>query len=277
MVGLLYPLIYGFKYTNDKIPDQNGKVIIVTGGNTGIGYETCYELVKNGAKVYLAARTESRAMSAINKIQAAGLKGSVQWLPLDLQDLASVRTAAELFSRKESHLDVLFNNAGIMATPYALTKDGIEGQIQTNHVSHFLFTNLLLPKLEAASEPRVVTTSSVGHNFFKATEESFSSLEALNGNFGSTWTRYGQTKLSNILFANGLAERHPKILSNSCHPGNINTELTRGPGQSYGVIVQKIFDAISVFSSRYLGIFLESYQGALTRMLLHKKELEVID
>lgn len=273
MPGLFYSLIYGFKYTNEKVPDQTGKVAIVTGGNSGIGYETCFELVKRGAKVYLAARVESRAIEAIHKIEAAKMKGSIEWLPLDLQDLSSVKTAAKRFSDKEAHLDVLYNNAGIMATPYRLTeKDGIEEQIQTNHVAQFLFTNLLTPKLEAASDPRVVNTSSKGHNFFKAKDVDFTSLERLNDNHGSTWVRYGQSKLANILFAKGLAERHPKILANSCHPGLVDTALTRGPGMSYGSTVQKIYEGFAYFSSVYLGLTLTASQGALTQLYLGTSE-----
>lgn len=216
----------------------------------------------------MGARSESRAVAAIRKIEAAGVKGSVEWLPLDLQDLAAVKSAAKSFAAKEKHLDILFLNAGIMATPYQLSKDGIEGQIQTNHVSHFFLANLLLNKLEASSDPRVVSTSSTGHQFFKAQQSSFTSLDALNGDHGSTWTRYGQSKLANILFANGLAERHPKILANSCHPGAINTELLRGPGASYGQWAQTIGDAISHLFSEYLGITLTPPQGALTQLYL---------
>lgn len=220
MNGLLFPLIYGYKYTNEAIPDLSGKIAIVTGGNTGIGYETTYELLRKGAKVYLAARSESRATDAIKKLEAAKLPGSVQWLKIDLQDLASVKTAAKEFTDQESRLDMLFLNAGVMAGPYSLSAtDGLESQIQTNHISQFLFANLLVPKLESSGDPRVVVTSSAGHQMFSATAESFTSVEQLNGTFGSTWKRYGQSKLANILFAQGLAERHPKILANSCHPG----------------------------------------------------------
>lgn len=220
MPGLFFPLVYGYKYTKESIPDLSGKTAIVTGGNTGIGYETISELVKNGAKVYLAARSEARAVDAIRKIEAGKPKGSVKWLKIDLQDLQSVKSAAQEFSKADHRLDILYLNAGIMAGPYKLTSDGIETQMQTNHVSHFLFTNLLIPKLEASSDPRVIAISSQGHNLFSAGADSFGSLKELNNDLGSTWKRYGQSKLSNILFARGLGQRHPKILANACHPGN---------------------------------------------------------
>ena len=116
MVGLLYPVIYGYKYEASKIPDLSGKIAIVTGGNSGIGLETVRELLRNGCKVYLAARSEARANEALKDLKSQNLKGEVIWLPLDLQDLESVKVAAKKFSDKEKHLDILFNNAGIMAT-----------------------------------------------------------------------------------------------------------------------------------------------------------------
>lgn len=116
MVGLFYGLIYGYKYQTKDIPALDGKVAIVTGGNTGLGLETTRELLRNGAKVYLAARSEARATEAIKQLKAENHKGAVEWLPLDLQDLDSVREAAKKFSSKEKHLNILFNNAGVMAT-----------------------------------------------------------------------------------------------------------------------------------------------------------------
>lgn len=268
MLGLFFPLVYGFKYTKEKIPDLSGKIAIVTGGNTGIGYETTFELVRNGAKVYLAARSEARAVEAIQKIEAAKMKGTVKWLKIDLQDLSSVKTAAKEFSAAESRLDILYLNAGIMAGPYQLTAaDGIESQIQTNHVSHYLFTNLLLPKLEASSDPRVVAVSSQGHNLFTAGPNDFESLDSLNNTHGSTLKRYGQSKLANILFVKGLAQRHPKILANACHPGVILSELTRGTGASYGEWARTALDGF-YYVQVLLGFFLLPPQGALTQLYL---------
>lgn len=221
-----------------------------------------------GAKVYIGARSESRASEAIQKIRAQNPKGSVEWLKLDLQDLSSVKSAAQTFSDKEGKLDVLYNNAGVMAPPYQLTKDGIEGQIQTNHIGPFLLTNLLLPKLEKSNDPRIVITSSTAHTMFSPKEESFSSLEEINKEHGSTWSRYGQSKLANVLFAIELADRHPKIMTNACHPGLIATELSRGTGQSYGNLAQKAFDASMWLGSSVVGAALEPPQGALTQLYL---------
>ncbi|ORY81484.1 hypothetical protein BCR37DRAFT_336191, partial [Protomyces lactucae-debilis] len=253
-------------YTAKDIPDQTGKVILVTGGNTGIGYETCLMLAQAGAKVYLAARSEARANAAIEKIRARNPKGTVQWLKLDLQDLESVRSAAQSFSNKESKLDALFNNAGIMATPYQLTKDGIEEQFQTNHVGPFYLTRLLLGKLERADDPRIVNTSSFGHRFYTANAESFTSLEEVNKTCDSTWTRYGQSKLANILFAMELAKRHPKIMSNAVHPGFIDTELSRGTGASYGKVFQTLFDWSIKLGASVVGVTLSPPEGALTQL-----------
>ncbi|ORY84768.1 hypothetical protein BCR37DRAFT_339613, partial [Protomyces lactucae-debilis] len=255
-------------YTADKIPDQTGKTVIVTGGNTGIGYETALQIALHGAKVYIAARSESRAQGAIEKIRAQKPSGSVEWLKLDLQDLASVQAAAKAFSSKESKLDVLYNNAGIMASPYQLTKDGIESQFQTNHIGPFLFTNLLLPKLKQSTDARIVVTSSSAHSMYTANEDSYTSLEEVNSQHGSTWTRYGQSKLANVLFAMELANKFPDIKTNACHPGVINTELSRGPGASYGKVVQKVMEGTMWFGSSALGAVLSPPQGALTQLFL---------
>ncbi|ORY76587.1 hypothetical protein BCR37DRAFT_406077 [Protomyces lactucae-debilis] len=271
-MGLLYPLIYGYKFTTSKMPSQTGKVVIVTGANTGIGYETALENALRGAKVYIGARSEARAQKAISRIRARNPSGTVEWLKLDLQDLSSVQAAAKAFSDKEGRLDVLYNNAGIMAVPYELTKDGIESQFQTNHLGPFLFTNLLLPKLQNSKDPRIVVTASAAHITFTATKESYSSLEAVNGDLGSTIARYGQSKLANILFAMELADRFPNIKSNACHPGIINSDLNRGIGASYGKVAQVVTEATVWFNASVLGTLLSSPQGALTQLYLGTSE-----
>lgn len=157
MPGLLYPLVYGPKFSARDIPSMDGKICLVTGGNIGIGYETVKELVRKGAHVYLAARSQHKAEAAIKSINNdldPKVTGKVEFLELDLQSLESTKKAAERFSSREGKLDVLINNAGIMAAPYKLTIDGFEQQFQTNHLAPFLFTHLLLPKLNAASSPR---------------------------------------------------------------------------------------------------------------------------
>ncbi|TKA82134.1 hypothetical protein B0A49_00191 [Cryomyces minteri] len=269
---VFYSFIYGNKYTSSSLPTLSGKVAIVTGGNTGIGYETARLLAKNGAKVYLAARNEEKANTAIEKIRGGDIEGSVEYLPIDLMDLSSVTKASQAFANKETRLDILMNNAGIMANPYELTKDGVESQFQTNHLSHFLLTNLLLPSLRAAPHARVVNTSSLAYT--SDPSSTFASLEDINQSYGSSWRRYGQSKLANILFAKKLTALEPGMFVNSAHPGFVSTELGRGIASSYGALVGTIQAAItSVCLS--MGAFLTPEQGALTQLYLAtSKEVE---
>ena len=154
------------KFTAECIPDQKGKIAIVTGGNAGIGYETVLHLAKKNAKVYMASRSAAKAEKAIAQIKQQEPLANVEFLALDLQDLSSVKKAAAEFSLKETQLDLLINNAGIANVPFALSKDGIESQFATNHLGHFYFTQLLIPLLLKSDRvPRIVNVSSVAHTF----------------------------------------------------------------------------------------------------------------
>ncbi|GAA6002241.1 hypothetical protein JCM10207_003142 [Rhodosporidiobolus poonsookiae] len=223
-----------------EIPDLTGKVAIVTGGNTGIGLITAQELHKKGAKVYIACRSEERAKNAIDRITTASPGGNERlvYLPFDLTDLKSAKSAAQTISTQEKRLDIVVCNAGIMAWPYEL-KNGVEVQFW-NHLGHFALVHPLMPLLEkTAEEPgarvRVVSVSSKGHEM--SPKPDFSSLEGVNKEMKSTWSRYGQSKLANVLFAVGLQERlkGDNIRVSAIHPGVVNTELTRGMASS-GVI-----------------------------------------
>lgn len=262
MRGPIFSLVYGNKFTTNNIPSQKGKVIIVTGGNGGIGYETTKELYAKGAKVYVASRSQSKAEAAITKIkqEVVGADvGSLEFLELDLMSLESTKAAADAFIAAEPTLDVLINNAGIMAVDYKLTKDGCDQQLQTNHIAPFLFTNLLLPKFKTSKDPRIVNVSSIAHQrYYTETEDSFASFEVSNGDLGGQWQRYGQSKIANVLFAQELAKRHPEILSNSCHPGIIASDLYNHLGFMSTMI--KGFAAI--------GAGLNTADGALTQLYL---------
>ncbi|GAA5892879.1 hypothetical protein JCM5296_006031 [Sporobolomyces johnsonii] len=221
-----------------EIPDLTGKVAIVTGGNVGLGFITAQELASKGCKVYIACRNEERAKAAIEKINAAtpGKEADLVYLPFDLTDLKSAKAAAQTLEG-EGRLDIVVNNAGVMAWPYKLV-NGVEIQFW-NHLGHFALVHHLLPllvKTSKESSVRIVNVSSLGHTF--SPKPDFSSMDGANGEFGSTWRRYGQAKLANILFSVGLQERvkGENIRVNSCHPGNVNTELTRGPAETYGVV-----------------------------------------
>ncbi|KAI8926190.1 hypothetical protein BC831DRAFT_380933, partial [Entophlyctis helioformis] len=206
-----------------SIPNLAGKVYLVTGGNTGIGYETCLELSRKNAQVFMASRSEDRANAAIARIKAAVPDANIEFIKLQLGDLKQVRSAAQAFVARGIKLDCLVNNAGIMASPFALSVDGIEEQFATNHVGHFLLTRELMPALLKAPEPRVVNLSSSYHD--KAPRPEGIRFADINNPKGmSVWDRYGQSKLANILFTRGLNSRFgDKIYANSVHPGFVDT------------------------------------------------------
>jgi NAD(P)-dependent dehydrogenase (short-subunit alcohol dehydrogenase family) len=199
-------------WTAADLPSFAGRTVVVTGANSGLGLVTARELARVGARVVLAVRNTAKGDEA-----AAGMPGDVEVRRLDLQDLASIHEFADGLDV----VDVLVNNAGIMAVPYAVTKDGFESQIGTNHLGHFALTNLLLPKIS----DRVVTVSSMGH------WAGHISLKDLNWKSRPyhAWLAYGQSKLANLLFTGELQRRVDEIgssvLSLAAHPGYSTTNL----------------------------------------------------
>jgi NAD(P)-dependent dehydrogenase (short-subunit alcohol dehydrogenase family) len=246
-----------------SIPDLGGKTILVTGGNTGIGYETCLECCRKGAHVYLAARSEQRATDAIEKIKKEIPQAKITFLKLDLQDLKQVQTAAQEFKGKESKLDVLVNNAGIMACPFQLSKDGIETQFATNHVGHFLLTRELLPVLLKTPKSRLVNVSSEAHKWHPKNGIEFDDIN--NEKAMSNFQRYGQSKLANILFTREFNKRYgDKMYSNSLHPGVVRTELGRGLFESMGPTLSFVVSPILYMFSFFVQI--GPKEGALTSL-----------
>ncbi|KAI9007816.1 hypothetical protein DFJ74DRAFT_773336 [Hyaloraphidium curvatum] len=218
-----------------EMPDLEGKVAVVTGATGGIGLVTATKLAAKGATVVVPGRTQERAEEAAAKIRAAaGGRGRVVPARMDQMDLASVDAFAKTVGGQFDKVDLLVNNAGIMAVPFALSKDGIESQFATNHFSHFLLTARLLPLLVAAPEARVVNVSSIGHKLFAGeTDGSIYDLKAINDPAkysGSEYRWYGETKAANIMHARELQRRllaagHSNVYVNACHPGNIATNL----------------------------------------------------
>ncbi|MCJ1386678.1 hypothetical protein MMC17_009804 [Xylographa soralifera] len=210
------------------IPNLSGKVILVTGGNTGLGKETVLELAKhNPSVIYLTARTSSKGEAAISDIVSAVPKANISLLSLDLSSFESIKNAVSNFKTKSQRLDILFNNAGIMACPMAETAEGYEIQFGTNHLGHALLTKLLLPTmLETAKEPgadvRTITLSSYGHTMAPPSGIIFDKATLAQQ---TPWTRYGQSKLANLLYAQQLAKHYPSITSVAVHPGSIQTDL----------------------------------------------------
>ncbi|KAI9713576.1 MAG: hypothetical protein M1820_000958 [Bogoriella megaspora] len=214
------------------ISDLSGKVIIVTGGNTGIGKASIDALAKhNPSKIYLTARNAEKAKDAIKDIQQSSPNISVSFLECDLNSLASVRAAAKTFASESQRLDILMNNAGIMAVPQALSKDGYEIQFATNHLGHALFIKLLLPTLlktaeDPAADVRVITLSSTGAWFPPKGGIQFEAVRTTQElGVGGKSLRYGQSKLANILYADELSRHYPQLTSVSIHPGIVQTQL----------------------------------------------------
>jgi NAD(P)-dependent dehydrogenase (short-subunit alcohol dehydrogenase family) len=236
----------GSKSTTQQIPSQAGKLALVTGANSGIGYQTALELACHGAHVLLGCRNTAKGNAALQRLEnevrlrrkatgssSATLGYSAELVELDMASLASVRAFAAAFAARGVPLDLLINNAGVMALPHReLTADGFERQFGTNHLGHFALTGLLIPQLLAAPAPRVVTVASLAHRNGKI---DFDNLQSERGY--KPWDAYGESKLANILFAKELDRRaraaHSKLISIPVHPGISRTNIVdNGPGSS---------------------------------------------
>ncbi|MFD1150489.1 oxidoreductase [Saccharothrix hoggarensis] len=213
------------KWDTADIPDQGGRTVLVTGANSGLGLRTAEVLAGKGAHVLLACRSAERGQRALERVLATGGKAEV--VPLDLADLSSVRTAAaEVRERTGDALDVLVNNAGIMAVPLGRTADGFERQFGTNHLGHAALTWLLMPALRTRPGARVVTVSSLAHQIGR--------VDLADPNYEvrryTPWGAYGQSKLANLLFARELDRRTRTagvdVTSVAAHPGLTATELS---------------------------------------------------
>ena len=215
-------------WTTQDIPNLSGKVIIVTGGNSGLGYESVKSFSRKGAEVILACRNIEKGENARLKITQSNPTGKIVVMALDLTDLASIKSFASDFLKKYNRLDVLLNNAGIMMSPYGLTKDGFESQIGTNHLGHFALTGHLIEILKRTKNSRVVNVSSNAHKFGKI---DIDNLQFENGKGYTPIKAYGQSKLANLLFTYELQRRLEKsgssTLSLAAHPGIAATNLAK--------------------------------------------------
>jgi NAD(P)-dependent dehydrogenase (short-subunit alcohol dehydrogenase family) len=200
--------------------DLGGTTALVTGASAGIGAETVRALAAHGAHVVAAARDTAKAEAAL-----AGMPGAIEIGTLDLASLASVRSFAAWFTEKHDRLQLLVNNAGIMATPFDHTADGFELQFGTNHLGHFLLTTLLLPVLRASAPARIVNLTSAGH---RASDVVFDDVNFEHRPYNK-WDAYGQSKTANILFTVELERRlaDDGVHAYAVHPGMVATELGR--------------------------------------------------
>lgn len=213
------------RFTEASVPDQSGRTALVTGANTGIGFEAARVLAGCGARVLLGCRSAEKAGAARDRILGLHPKAEVELLSLDLGSLQSVRDAAAEVAQ-EARLDLLVNNAGIMIPPREETADGFESQFGVNHLGHFALTGLLLPKLLATPGSRVVTVSSNAHKFGRIDFEDVHATRSY-----SRPGRYGMSKLANLLFTHELQRRlsgaAAETIAVGCHPGMSDTELSR--------------------------------------------------
>jgi NAD(P)-dependent dehydrogenase (short-subunit alcohol dehydrogenase family) len=214
------------RWTAVNVPDQTGRTAVITGANTGIGFETAAVLAGRGASVVLAVRNLDKGKDAAARITSATPGADVTIQRLDLSSLDSVRAAAGDLRSRHDTIDLIINNAGVMYTPRSTTADGFELQFGTNHLGHFAFTGLLLDRLLPVEGSRVVTISSIGHRIRAGIHFDDLQWERHYSRVGA----YGQAKLANLMFTYELQRRlaaEQKTIAVAAHPGGSNTELAR--------------------------------------------------
>lgn len=229
-------------WTAADIPDQKGRTVLITGANSGLGLRSAEALARAGAQVLLACRNPKKAAAALEAVEACATTRAPSVIALDLADLSSVEAAVDAVADRVDRLDVLMNNAGVMAIPLRRTADDFEMQFGTNHLGHFALTGRLLSLLLAAEHPRVVSTSSQAHRIGKMRWDDLHWR-----NRYSKWTAYGQSKLANLLFAFDLDRRAKSegtaLVSAAAHPGYASTQLqSAGPEMAGSPLMERAMD-----------------------------------
>jgi NAD(P)-dependent dehydrogenase (short-subunit alcohol dehydrogenase family) len=232
------------KWTAADIPDQTGRLAVVTGSNSGLGLITAQELARAGATVVIACRNLSKGEQAAQRIRNALPSAQLALEELDLADLSSVSAFSDRLHADHGVLDLLVNNAGVMAPPRQLTRDGFESQLGTNHLGHFALTGRMLDLLLAAPEPRVVTLSSGAHRIGKVNFGDLQSERRYNN-----WLAYGQSKLANLMFCFELQRRAvaagTALRSVAAHPGYAATNLQfAGPSRFYEKAIMAVSNKV---------------------------------
>ena len=233
-------------WTTDHIPNLNGKTAVVTGANSGLGFQTSLELARKGAHVVLACRNLTRGQAAGRQILEKIPGASLEVLPLDLGDLQSVQSFVETFQQKYSHLHILINNAGVTGIPRTLTKNGFEMQFGVNHLGHFALTGRLFETILMTPGSRLVTVGSLAHRYG---DIHFDDL--MSEKHYSDWAAYAQSKLANLLFAFELQRRlsaaGSETISLAAHPGYSETRLLTGGPELSGVEWKKVLYRLGNF------------------------------
>jgi NAD(P)-dependent dehydrogenase (short-subunit alcohol dehydrogenase family) len=248
------------KWTVEDIPDQAGKVALVTGGNSGLGYETVKALARKRAHVVLACRDTVKGNAARDQVCRQTPQALIEVMQLDLASLASIRQFAQAFKLNHDRLHILVNNAGVMATPRRTTADGFELQFGTNHLGHFALTGLLLDVLLKTPNSRVVTVSSTAERMGR-----INLGDLMSENSYERWIAYGQAKLANVLFAYELQRRlnaaGASTISLAAHPGfaatNLRTKLMTQETPFFHRVLNRFFEGLS--QSAEMGVLPQLY------------------
>ncbi|KAL7048379.1 hypothetical protein ACKWTF_003330 [Chironomus riparius] len=221
------------RYNKSTLIDN--KVVIITGGSTGIGKACAIDLAKRGGKIYIACRDEPNNEQAFEDIRNESGSNNIHFLELDLASLKSIRKFSEKFYKLETKLDILINNAGVLTPKKQLTEDGFEMHMGVNYLGHFLLTNLLLDMLKASEPSRIILVSSVIHRVC-----SLKHKDLMSKHYFSKYRAYGMSKLAILLFTTELSRRlkDTKVAVNCCHPGLVNTDITQ---EIISDIVSKIY------------------------------------
>ncbi|KAG9066662.1 hypothetical protein KI688_012570 [Linnemannia hyalina] len=268
-------------FSHDQVPDLTGKVAIVTGANSGLGYATTVALAAHGARVFLACRNKQRAQDAIERAKAEiktkfpyAAAPQLDFLELDQGDLTKTKQSAQEFLKLGLPLHILVNNSGIYAGPLGLTADGIENEFGVNHMGTFVFTLALLDRIKESQPSRIVILSSyfleraAGINYDTIYKEG----ETEKPHHQNTWSRYARSKLANAMFAIALTRRvknEPRLFVNYCHPGLVSTEGSRPAARKEGEKVgwfRKVKDGLTAWVFKTISIPVE--KGVLTQLYL---------
>jgi NAD(P)-dependent dehydrogenase (short-subunit alcohol dehydrogenase family) len=235
-------------WTSADIADQHGRVVVITGANSGLGFQTARALAGRNATVVMACRNQTKGAEALARVKDEHPRATVELLELDLADLGSVHKAANDVLARHPRIDVLVNNAGVMAIPHRTTADGFEMQFGTNHLGHFAFTGLLIGRLLQTESSRVVVVSSSAHRWGRMHFDDLQSAKRYR-----KWRAYGQSKLANLLFMRELQRRlaaaDASTIAVAAHPGYASTHLQAAGPEMAG---SKVMGAVMRFGNRLL-------------------------